>query len=129
MIKRYLEIYPYMHHFTDDVEVEVLAAIDNLNLAGDHERRFSFVNCIPTAAEHGNINRLYDRLKPLQVATKNLQSESISMLDVHDYFTVLRNNYPFLGPYISDTAAIVHSPDFEKYFFLTECNYQNPKRS
>jgi hypothetical protein len=37
------------------------------------------------------------------------------MLDVYDYFTVLRNNYPFLGPFISDTAAIVHSPDFEKY--------------
>jgi hypothetical protein len=54
-----------MHHFTDDVEVEVLAAIDNLNLAGDHERRLSFVNCIPTAAEHGHIHRL--RLKPLQV--------------------------------------------------------------
>ena len=68
---------------------------------------------MPTAAELIRLNVLMEDMSKFQSITMHLQKDGINMYEVRVLFDAAIEEYPIMSKYLSTTAKIIHSPDFE----------------
>ncbi|RLN98007.1 hypothetical protein BBJ28_00014077 [Nothophytophthora sp. Chile5] len=75
------------------------------------------VGAVEELAPRGNAHRrvvaAVDKLKELDSVCVKLQAEKCTMADVRLLFDACTKKYPVMATYLSPSADIIHSPDFE----------------
>ena len=90
MLKRFFQLKPFLDD--EDIDIAVL---------------------IPIGSELIKLQNLMNDLEILQPVTLKLQESSCTILEVRRIFDYLLEKYPVMERYLSSSAAIIHSPDFE----------------
>jgi len=68
---------------------------------------------VPRGNAHRRVVAVVDKLKELESVCIKLQAEKCSMADVRLLFDACTKKYPVMATYLSPSADIIHSPDFE----------------
>jgi hypothetical protein len=91
MLKRYFKIAPYLEIFADDTELDVIPEDEDDFVDVEDARRYSFLNCVPTAEEKNQLQLVFKDLQEIETSTKLLQKESFHMGEVRDVFVEFPN--------------------------------------
>lgn len=68
---------------------------------------------VPRGNAHRRVSAAVEKLKGLDSVCVRLQADKCSMADVRLLFDACTAKYPVMGEYLSPSANIIHSPEFE----------------
>ncbi|ETP27597.1 hypothetical protein F442_23126 [Phytophthora nicotianae P10297] len=93
MLKRYKQHHPFLYLFERDRDVDCELPAD---VPANDARRFPIVNYLPNASEHCCIMDLLEDMELLELATKRLQSEDLTVISARDIFDEVLVDFPQL---------------------------------